>query len=124
MSIPESDGPAEIRTRDLRHVKATLDKKPLPKLTHLCRIPLNFVKVYAPAQGVVLKAHRENGDSPELFLDLEDSGRAEGVEVHVGIGGRFRVEQLRNTAVKVHIDAYAPKDQIPELLKALGRVGA
>lgn len=92
--------------------------KPLPRVQPLGRVRLNFVKVYAPNQGVVLKAHRDNGGC-ELFLDLEDSDRPEGVELHLGIAGSFRPEPLRNSEVKDHIDIYIPRSEVSNLLRAL-----
>ena len=96
--------------------------KPLPRMQSLGRvdgIPINYVKVYAPKQGVILKAHHENDDGCRLFLDLEDSGRNEGIELHLGVGGNLRPEPLRNSNVKPHIDVYVPRSEVIPLVTAL-----
>lgn len=96
--------------------------KPLPRIQPLGRvdgIPINYVKVYAPKQGVVLKAHHENNDGCRLFIDLEDSGRNEGIELHLGVGGNLRAESLRNSKVKPHIDVYVPRSEVISLITAL-----
>lgn len=98
--------------------------KALPHVEPLGRvngIPINYVKVYAPMQGVVLKAHHENDDGCRLFIDLEDSGRNEGIELHLGVGGNLRAETLRNSKVKPHIDIYIPFSEAGKLREALDK---
>ncbi len=55
---------------------AASDRKPLPRVQPLGRIPINFVKVYGAftkyPDNLVLKASAQNrGDDPELFIDIE-----------------------------------------------------
>lgn len=79
--------------------------KPLPRVERLGRVKVNFVKVYS--RDLVMKAHSEDGDDPELFVDVENSGRR-GLELHLGVSANFRFEPWRYTAVKPHIDIYIP----------------
>lgn len=125
MSTPESGGPGGIRTLELRHVKATVTKKPLPYVQHLCRIPLNFVKVYD--KRLILKASAANdGDNPELFIDLEHPHpefiQQNGAEIHLGVSANFRLEPQRNSVVKPHVDIYIPISEVGKLIEALRSV--
>lgn len=108
------------RPRDRRPAEP---KVQLPHVEPLGRIPLNFVKVYAPEHGVVLKAHRGNGDNPELYIDLEhprpEFEQQNGPELHLGISAKFRVEPLRNSKVKPHIDAYLAESEIHRFLQSI-----
>jgi len=92
-------------------------KKELPRIVSLGSVRVNFVKVYSPS--LVMKAHSDDGDRPELFVDLEDAGR--GRELHLGISADFRFEPWRYTEVKPRLDIYIPASEIPRLREMLAR---
>jgi len=99
-------------------------KTPLPHVEPLGRVRVNFVKVYD--KRLIMKASAKNdGDNPELFLDLEhprpEFEQQDGVELHLGVSANFRLEQRRDSSVKPHIDVYLPLSEIPKLLQALVR---
>jgi len=96
---------------------APQSRKELPRVEPLGRIRINFVKIYS--RDLVMKAHADNGDKPELFIDLEHAGR--GGELHFGISADFRFEPWRYTEVKPHIDIYIPASEIPRLREMLAR---
>lgn len=91
-------------------------------------VPLRFFKVYSHSFGF-LKSHEENdGDEPQIYLDLEDSRENYEqhleLEAHIGVWSPdgFRVEESRKSGVKDHLDIYLGLEQLRELHSALGKM--
>ena len=65
-------------------------------------------------------------DSGNVYFDVDtlEEGKvfSGGDFLHISVGGECRVEDMRSTNVKDHIDIYIPISEIEKIKKALDRI--
>lgn len=100
--------------------------KELPRIKSLGRVEARFVSVLAPELGKCMKAHRNDGDNPTLYVDLEAprKGFKEQVEpeLHLGISAQFKVASLSPT-IRPHVDIFIPLAEVRKLRELLKEMG-
>ena len=112
-SSPHGPGPAPQQT----------PKQQLPDIKRwLGSCPVNFVKVYN-RDGLMMKAVAKDGDNPRLHLAIEGPRphytQQRDTELHMGISGHFRLEQIRRSTVQPSINCYMPLSSGQILQQAL-----
>jgi len=87
-------------------------------------IQIDMVKVFVPVKKAMLKCFRDEGGAPEIFIDVArprpEYTRMKGLQVHIGIRGDFKLEDVFESNVKQNrIDIYMPADQLLNFIVAI-----